>query len=327
MPSARYDQAIRPRPVGRLLDIRQRRQPDELHRRPRRAGLVLRRHRRHLRRDLHRQRRLPLARRPRPRPGRRPATAAGRCPCPSPADATRRRASARRSPPPAPPAPSRTHPPGTHPRAPPATASASPWLSSPSWSSCVDLTRSPRSAGLTTPNRHRQGQLHRVSGHLRTSLPDRNVPRHTKGGIMSNERLRAAITAAGMTSQLLSERVGVDPKTVERWITTDRVPHRGHRMKTAAALGKTDGFLWPATESDKIIRSATQAEFVGLYPSRRSVPAETWSRAHPAGNRLDRPARLRRQLPPRQRRRVHRTPCRAREQRCPGASAVRRPRQ
>lgn len=94
---------------------------------------------------------------------------------------------------------------------------------------------------------------------------------------MSNERLRAAITAAGMTSQLLSERVGVDPKTVERWITTDRVPHRGHRMKTAAALGKTDGFLWPATESDKIIRSATQAEFVGLYPSRRSVPPQTWS--------------------------------------------------
>jgi len=94
---------------------------------------------------------------------------------------------------------------------------------------------------------------------------------------MSNERLRAAITATGMTSQVLSERVGVDPKTVERWITTDRLPHRGHRMKTAAILGKSDGFLWPATESDSITRSATQAEFVCLYPSRRSVPAQTWA--------------------------------------------------
>jgi hypothetical protein len=94
---------------------------------------------------------------------------------------------------------------------------------------------------------------------------------------VSNERLRAAITAAGLTPQVLSERVGVDPKTVERWITTDRVPHRPHRMQTATLLGKSDAFLWPTTESDSIVRSATQAEFVCLYPSRRSVPAETWT--------------------------------------------------
>src|SRR6476659_312129 len=94
---------------------------------------------------------------------------------------------------------------------------------------------------------------------------------------MSNERLSAAITGAGLTLQDFSERVGVDPKTVERWITKDRLPHRTHRMQAAALLGKSDGFLWPTTQSDARSRSASQAEFLGFYPSRDSVPISTWT--------------------------------------------------
>jgi hypothetical protein len=93
---------------------------------------------------------------------------------------------------------------------------------------------------------------------------------------MTNERLRAAITSAGLNLQTFSEQVGVDPKTVERWITTDRLPHRTHRISAAAVLGKSDGFLWPATESDRISRSATEAELVRLYPSRGAIDAQTW---------------------------------------------------
>lgn len=93
---------------------------------------------------------------------------------------------------------------------------------------------------------------------------------------MSNERLRAAITSAGLNLQSFSDQVGVDPKTVERWITKDRVPHRTHRMNAAALLGKSDGFLWPSTESDRISRSATEAELVRLYPSRGAIDARTW---------------------------------------------------
>ena len=92
---------------------------------------------------------------------------------------------------------------------------------------------------------------------------------------MSNERLRAAITSAGLNLQSFSEQVGVDPKTVERWITKDRVPHRAHRMNAAGILGKSDGFLWPSTESDRISRSATEAELVRLYPSRGAIDART----------------------------------------------------
>lgn len=93
---------------------------------------------------------------------------------------------------------------------------------------------------------------------------------------MTNERVRAAITDAGLSLQEFSEQVGVDPKTVERWIAKDRIPHRTHRMTAARVLGKSDVFLWPATESDPRTRSATRAEFVDIYPSRADLPGATW---------------------------------------------------
>lgn len=93
---------------------------------------------------------------------------------------------------------------------------------------------------------------------------------------MSNERLRSAILEAGLSLAEFGEAVGVDPKTVERWITKDRTPHRAHRMKSSVVLGKTDVFLWPTTESDPRSQSAARAELVDLYPNRGSVPSSTW---------------------------------------------------
>ena len=93
---------------------------------------------------------------------------------------------------------------------------------------------------------------------------------------MSNERLRSAILEAGLSWAEFGEAVGVDPKTVERWITKDRVPHRAHRVKSSVVLGKADVFLWPTTESDPRSHAAAKAEFVDLYPSRGSVPSSTW---------------------------------------------------
>src|SRR6476661_4699912 len=69
---------------------------------------------------------------------------------------------------------------------------------------------------------------------------------------MTNERLRDAISAHGLTSVKLAERVAVDPKTVERWITTDRVPHRNHRGAVASLVGIEETYLWPALlDSDR----------------------------------------------------------------------------
>lgn len=92
----------------------------------------------------------------------------------------------------------------------------------------------------------------------------------------TNERLRGALLSADLSTQQLAEHVGVDPKTVERWVSTGRAPHRTHRLKTAQLLGVDDVFLWPSTANDRQAVSAAQAELVSLYPNRGAVPAETW---------------------------------------------------
>lgn len=58
-----------------------------------------------------------------------------------------------------------------------------------------------------------------------------------------NERLRAAITQAGIDSDTLGELVGVDTKTIERWIA-GRVPHRRNRIAVARALNSTPSEIW-----------------------------------------------------------------------------------
>lgn len=94
---------------------------------------------------------------------------------------------------------------------------------------------------------------------------------------MSNERLRSSLATAELTYDDLAEQVEVDPKTVERWITTDRMPHRAHRLKVASVLGADEVFLWPKTKSDPRTIAASEAEFVALYPNRGSVEVDLWS--------------------------------------------------
>lgn len=94
---------------------------------------------------------------------------------------------------------------------------------------------------------------------------------------MSNERLRSAITQAGHDYQSFSQVIGVDPKTVERWVSKDRLPHRTHRLKSAATLGQNDAYLWPTTYADRAAQSASRAELVEFYPNRGSVPLSVWT--------------------------------------------------
>ena len=53
---------------------------------------------------------------------------------------------------------------------------------------------------------------------------------------MPNERLRATLLERGLTPAALGDELGVDPKTVERWIS-GRTPYRKHRFAVAARLG------------------------------------------------------------------------------------------
>lgn len=92
----------------------------------------------------------------------------------------------------------------------------------------------------------------------------------------TNERLRGALVSAGLTPADLAERVEVDPKTVGRWITNGRAPHRTHRLKAAQVLGQDDVYLWPGTANTPQAVSAAQAELVTVYPNRGAVPVDEW---------------------------------------------------
>lgn len=95
---------------------------------------------------------------------------------------------------------------------------------------------------------------------------------------MANERLRGAIASAGRTPAEVSALLRVDPKTVERWVTKDRIPHRSTRLALAELLGVGESYLWPALAADAKVRSASRAELVEFYPSRSAVPVDLWMR-------------------------------------------------
>lgn len=91
-----------------------------------------------------------------------------------------------------------------------------------------------------------------------------------------NQRLRNALVAAGVTQPVLAERAGVEAKTVERWITQDRLPHPSTRAQVARVLNLDETYLWPALLGSEQTRAASQAELVQVWPTRNAVPGEVW---------------------------------------------------
>ncbi|MFF3558520.1 XRE family transcriptional regulator [Streptomyces sp. NPDC002574] len=73
----------------------------------------------------------------------------------------------------------------------------------------------------------------------------------------------------------MADHVGVDPKSVERWISTNRTPHRGHRWKAAGFLGVDEVYVWPSVQ--KQAETASASELITYYPHRGAVPAALWS--------------------------------------------------
>lgn len=89
-----------------------------------------------------------------------------------------------------------------------------------------------------------------------------------------NERLRTTLLRTGVTVDDLAACCGIDPKSVERWISNDRTPHRKHRWAAARRLGVDETYLWPAALAGRA--EVARSEFLELFPSRAAVPRETW---------------------------------------------------
>lgn len=93
---------------------------------------------------------------------------------------------------------------------------------------------------------------------------------------MPNERLREAIRASGLNPALLGPEIGVDPKTVERWIATDRTPYPRHRRRIAQVLEEREEYLWPGLRRGGFAPADDQGEIVAAYPYRTDLDIRRW---------------------------------------------------
>jgi transcriptional regulator with XRE-family HTH domain len=87
-----------------------------------------------------------------------------------------------------------------------------------------------------------------------------------------NETLCRALLRAGLTEEDLAARLGVDPKTVRRWIEGRALPYRRHRWALAALLAIAETDLWPQLRSSQ----PRIEEVVAVYPHLGTVPREVW---------------------------------------------------
>jgi transcriptional regulator with XRE-family HTH domain len=79
-----------------------------------------------------------------------------------------------------------------------------------------------------------------------------------------------------MSADDLAAAIGVDPKTVVRWLANEgRTPHPRHRWQAADVLGVEESVLWP-----DVVRAALKTghdrEVVTVYPYRSNVPRTLW---------------------------------------------------
>jgi hypothetical protein len=81
---------------------------------------------------------------------------------------------------------------------------------------------------------------------------------------------------AGLREDDLAARLGVDPKTVRRWLN-GRVPYPHNRAAIADLLSTEEADLWPGA-SGTLTARVRPGELGTVYPHRWAVPREVWIR-------------------------------------------------
>lgn len=100
-----------------------------------------------------------------------------------------------------------------------------------------------------------------------------------------NERLRARLEKSGHTAASIAEKVGTDPKTVARWISTGRMPHRRNAQAVAGVLGADVHELWPSLEQRRKGEAGTDKDLVAVHRHRSDIPVEQWRAMFSAAER------------------------------------------
>lgn len=91
-----------------------------------------------------------------------------------------------------------------------------------------------------------------------------------------NERLRVLLDRSGHTAATLAEHVGTDPKTVARWISNGRMPHRRNAHAVAHVLGVDACELWPSLERRNKRVEDRDEDLAAIHRQRSDVPIEQW---------------------------------------------------
>jgi hypothetical protein len=91
----------------------------------------------------------------------------------------------------------------------------------------------------------------------------------------ANERLKNAMIAAHIDVDGLVKAIGVDPKTVHRWLA-GIYPHPRHRWQVAELLKAREDYIWPDETTSDGIHTSQTAEIVAAYAHRADLPAGAW---------------------------------------------------
>jgi transcriptional regulator with XRE-family HTH domain len=97
-----------------------------------------------------------------------------------------------------------------------------------------------------------------------------------------NQALRQALADSRLTDVDVATRLGVDPKTVRRWIAGKR-PYPRHRWAVADLLGIAEDDLWPENENGEATVPTAPSQ-PHVYPHRWVVPHDTWHRLFESAN-------------------------------------------
>ncbi|MGY4103589.1 hypothetical protein ACW2Q0_29105 [Nocardia sp. R16R-3T] len=111
-----------------------------------------------------------------------------------------------------------------------------------------------------------------------------------------NSRLREAFYEARLSYEQAAEKVGVDPKTVERWVTRGRVPFPVVRQAVSVVVGVPEAELWPEATAQRCQRGyqphspqvtadrpAPHAGIEGPVVSTNEPPRGHWTTEVPEG--------------------------------------------
>ena len=91
-----------------------------------------------------------------------------------------------------------------------------------------------------------------------------------------NSALRQGMAAADVTPRQLANRVGVTPKTVERWLADATLtPHQRNRTDVGTVLGVDEQMIWPQAVR-AAIKTGHDREVFAAYPYRSACPRDVW---------------------------------------------------